>query len=423
MQVSFGVKQRRPKTVHEAVSSTLELESYLAAKPRSESISHVTVTDEPPAESIQAVQRDMIGAMQKLVERVEKLEMATKQRYPIGQGPRRGMDVPPRQSRGSQWNSGGQIVCRRCHQPGHYARGCAANMSPPGPRGQDTQGSWNQGTELNVPNVPNVHINNVSGCFVVGRVLEALVSFLVDTGAGVSLLRGDVWDRAMPENNEMRKEVTDRLVGVDGIPIKVRGTVSTKVYLEGLVFNQKFVIADGITVEAILGMDFLEANKCVLDLCRGELVAKDVGMIPLQPQSSSKSSCLKVTLVETNAIPAASEVEVKARVCTPSDKHIWMVEGKSARLPIRVARALVRPQNNLIPLRIVNTNLTPVTIYKGSTVAQAECMDEANIKVVSEKTEDEAIGPADWNPKVCSSLEGMLPKDINKDHEEKYWLC
>ena len=28
-------------------------------------------------------------------------------------------------------------------------------------------------------------------------------------------------------------------------------------------FNQKFVIADGITAQAILGMDFLEANKCV----------------------------------------------------------------------------------------------------------------------------------------------------------------
>ena len=141
MQVSFRLKQRQPKTVHEAISSTLELESQLAAKPHLESISHVTVTDEPPAENIQAVQRDMIGAMEKLVEWVEKLEVATKQRYPIGQGPRRGMDVPLRQSRGSQWNSGGQIVCRRCHRPGHYAQGCAANMNPPGPRGQDTQGS------------------------------------------------------------------------------------------------------------------------------------------------------------------------------------------------------------------------------------------------------------------------------------------
>ena len=52
-------------------------------------------------------------------------------------------------------------------------------------------------------------------------------------------------------------------------------------------------------------------------------------MVPLQPHSSSESSCLKVTLVETAAIPAASEIEVKARVCAPSNKHVWMIEVKS----------------------------------------------------------------------------------------------
>ena len=189
--------------------------------------------------------------------------------------------------------------------------------------------------------MPNVHINNISSYFVVGRVLETPVSFLVDTGAGISLLWGDVWDKTMPENNGMKKEVAECLVGVDENPIKVRGTVSTKVYQEGLAFNQKFIIADGITAEAILGMDFLEANRCVLDLCHGELVAKDV---PLQPHSSNESSCLKVAFVETTVIPAASEMEVNARVCAPSNKPISMIEGKSARVPIRVARALVRPK-------------------------------------------------------------------------------
>ena len=37
---------------------------------------------------------------------------------------------------------------------------------------------------------------------------------------------------------------------------------------------------------------------------------------------------------------------------------------------------MVKPQNNFIPLHVVNTTLTPVTIYKGSTVADAECVDE-----------------------------------------------
>ena len=181
---------------------------------------------------------------------------------------------------------------------------------PTGLTGQGTQGG---GHEFNVPYLPNVHVNNISSYFVVGKVFETPVSFLVDAAARVSLLREDIWDRVVPESNRMDREVTYRLVGVDGIPIKVRGTVTVEVSLEGLVFNQKFVIADGITAEAILGMDFLEENRCVLDLGRRELVAKDKGMIPLKPHLSSKFSYLKVTLVETTAIPAALEMEVRPR--------------------------------------------------------------------------------------------------------------
>ena len=35
-------------------------------------------------------------------------------------------------------------------------------------------------------------------------------------------------------------------------------------YLESLTFNQKFKIADEKIAEAILDIDFLEANKCVI---------------------------------------------------------------------------------------------------------------------------------------------------------------
>ena len=75
--ISFGVKQRRPKTVYEAVSSTIELESYMPKLP-ARNISQVGAedgtTDRPELTSVQAVQQEMIGVMQKLVDRVEKLE-------------------------------------------------------------------------------------------------------------------------------------------------------------------------------------------------------------------------------------------------------------------------------------------------------------------------------------------------------------
>ena len=151
------------------------------------------------------------------------------------------------------------------------------------------------------------------------------------------------------------------------------------------------MIVDGITAEAIQGMDFLEANKCVLDICKGELVMKDKGMIPLQPHSSSERSGHKVNLVETTVIPVDSEMEVTAKVCTPNDNQVWMIEGKMVKGPIRVARALVKSHKNHIPLCTINTNLTPVKQYKGSTLAHAECVDETSINVVSQKAEERIL--------------------------------
>ena len=127
MQVFFGVKQRQPKTVHKAVSSTLELE----AKPQSRSISHIDSQKEPVVENIQVAQRDMMGTMQKLVEWMEKVETAaTQQRFPTMQ--KVGGSMSPGHSRGRQWSPGVQIICRRCNQPEYYARGCATNINQQG---------------------------------------------------------------------------------------------------------------------------------------------------------------------------------------------------------------------------------------------------------------------------------------------------
>ena len=60
-----------------------------------------------------------------------------------------------------------------------------------------------------------------------------------------------------------------------------------------------------------------------------------------------------------------------------------------------------------------------MTIYKCSTVAHAERVDEGNINVVSENTECKAVDAADWKPNLCNNLEEMLPSDISKDHKEK----
>ena len=55
--------------------------------------------------------------------------------------------------------------------------------------------------------------------------------------------------------------VTHRLVGVDGVPIKVEGIVSAPITIGEVTLQHDFIVAEQITAEAILGLDFLEANK------------------------------------------------------------------------------------------------------------------------------------------------------------------
>ena len=146
---------------------------------------------------------------------------------------------------------GRTVICRKCKQPGHYARGCASGRIHESNTVTDNQISQNQPTQT-------VPINGVTNCYLCVLVLGESVSFLVGIGAGVSLINGKVWDRMAPKNINTKVAEFHNLVGVDSHPIKVRGSASLPMLVAETEFLQKFIIADGITTEGILGMDFME---------------------------------------------------------------------------------------------------------------------------------------------------------------------
>ena len=90
------------------------------------------------------------------------------------------------------------------------------------------------------------------------------MSFLVDTGAGVSLLNKEVWDKLRQAEDMLKPVVTQRIVGVDGIPIRIEGSVSVPVTIRKTTFNHEFIVANEITAEAILGLDFWKPKSVLI---------------------------------------------------------------------------------------------------------------------------------------------------------------
>ena len=75
-QVFFRVKQKRPKTLDEAVSATLELELYLLKSPQTggQAVSSFSNNDELIVASIKKKQDTMMKMLLNLMERLDKLE-------------------------------------------------------------------------------------------------------------------------------------------------------------------------------------------------------------------------------------------------------------------------------------------------------------------------------------------------------------
>ena len=65
--------------------------------------------------------------------------------------------------------------------------------------------------------------------------------------------------------------------------------------MSDLNFNPRFNIAEGLTTDAILGLDFLEDNKCVLNLARDKMFIADQS-IPLTLASDKSKHSISLCL-------------------------------------------------------------------------------------------------------------------------------
>ena len=225
--------------------------------------------------------------------------------------------------------------------------------------------------------------------YVPARINNVSVSCLVDTGAAVTLIREEVWNK-IACGDTLESWTGQTLIGVEGAPLRVLGTKEVNLVLcsgesESSVchevfcetFGCKVVVVGDLTADLILGLDFLQKNKCVLNLGQRKLQFPDSGFsVQLDKNLVSHLTEIRVTLGVNVCLPAYSEMEVMARVPVSVQGGSWILEGLSGeQKPIVPARALVSPRNGEVPVRLCNTGSVPATIYKGTRIATLESVE------------------------------------------------
>ncbi|CAC5420029.1 unnamed protein product [Mytilus coruscus] len=205
---------------------------------------------------------------------------------------------------------------------------------------------------------------------------------LVDSGASVSILRKDFFDSLVLENRPQVMPVRMNLLTATGEASEFIGKVNLEIKLGTHVFKHEFLLAE-IKDMAILGMEFLMTNSIDVLFSKGCLRIKDEFITCFTNRGDS--SCCRISIAETVDIPPDSEMLIKGMPCGPVIfNEVGLVETNKSfieKTGLLLARVVVQPNSNIIPLRVANFSTEPVKVYKNTIVGTFEPVDIETLEV------------------------------------------
>jgi len=100
------------------------------------------------------------------------------------------------------------------------------------------------------------------------------------------------------------------LTGLELMAICLCGVAEVSLVLAGVNFLTEVVVASGIMAEAILDLDFMEKNECIIEIAQRTLKFAKLGLsLPLDRHSSAKTITeISVMLLQTVSVPMGRHV-------------------------------------------------------------------------------------------------------------------
>ncbi|CAC5379681.1 unnamed protein product [Mytilus coruscus] len=183
--------------------------------------------------------------------------------------------------------------------------------------------------------------------------------FMVDTGATLTLVSSKLYDMLTPLDESYLSEVKTTVRSVCGNKLELRGKGR---------FNLHF------------GPNMLQSEAVVTDLQVDEWLFC-IGDFKVDLCFQGSIGCYRVVASEAVVIPPRSEIVINGTVCLaegqklPADNALLEANDHAGKDYVLTARTLVR-SGKKVPVRLMNTELDPKTIYPGTTIAQMSSVDQ-----------------------------------------------
>ena len=218
---------------------------------------------------------------------------------------------------------------------------------------------------------------------------------LLDTGAAVTAISSQVWDKYLSHKNCcLDSSSTSCVTTISGSPLSVLGKVWLNFVIKSDVFPFEAYVIKDLTHDVVLGRDFLQKYCSRIDFMENIIeFSHPEDTLPFADSFGDDldaevfDNCiLSVHADNSFTIPAQSEVVVVGRLSSmpkgvnTSASEIYGLVTPKSDLPHRYsvfgASELVKVSNDVtIPVRMVNPSAQPVKIFRRTKLADFERVD------------------------------------------------